>query len=58
MKNLIQIKVENDQQLVSARELYKGLDIKKRFSVWVSQNFKEFEENPDNRHGQTALLDE
>jgi len=29
MKNLIQIKVENDQQLVSARELYKGLDIKK-----------------------------
>ena len=47
MKDLIQIKVVNDQQLVSARELYKGLDIKKRFSVWVNQNFKEFEENQD-----------
>lgn len=44
---LIKIKVKNDQQLVSARELYKGLDIKKRFSVWISQNFKEFEENQD-----------
>ncbi len=44
---LIKVTVKNDQQLVSARELYKGLDIKKRFSVWVSQNFKEFEENQD-----------
>ena len=45
---LIKVTVKNDQQLVSARELYKGLDIKKRFSVWVSQNFKEFEENSGN----------
>lgn len=33
MKELIQIKVENDQQLVSARELHKGLNSKKKFSA-------------------------
>lgn len=27
MEDLIKIKVENDQQLVSARELYKGLGL-------------------------------
>lgn len=43
----INVKEENGQQLVSARELYKGLELKKRFSAWVEQNFKEFEENED-----------
>lgn len=47
MKNLITVEVKNDQQLVSARELYKGLEIKKRFSAWVKQNFKDFEESVD-----------
>jgi len=29
---------ENDEQLVSARELHKALDIQKRFSAWWEQN--------------------
>lgn len=44
---LIKVTVQNDQQLVSARDLYKGLEIRTRFSLWVSQNFKEFEEGAD-----------
>lgn len=44
---LIHIKVENDQQLVSARELHKGLGLKRKFTDWVKQNFKEFEEGID-----------
>ena len=47
MQELIHIKVENDKQLVSARDLYKGLEIKTRFSLWVNQNFKSFEEGTD-----------
>lgn len=44
---LIKITVKNDQQLVSARDLHKGLEIKTRFSLWVNQNFKDFEEGVD-----------
>lgn len=44
---LIKVTVKNDQQLVSARELHKGLEIKTRFSLWVKQNFKDFEEGTD-----------
>lgn len=44
---LIKVTVKNDQQLVSARDLYKGLEIRTRFSLWVSQNFKEFEKGTD-----------
>lgn len=47
MDELIKVKVENDQQLVSARDLYKGLQLKKRFSAWVEQNFKDFDKNSD-----------
>ena len=47
MKDLIPIKVENDQQLLSARDLHKGLGLKKQFTDWVKQNFKDFEENTD-----------
>ena len=47
MANLIKIKVENDQQLVSARELHKGLELTTRFSKWVDQNFKDFELGSD-----------
>ncbi len=46
-KELIKIKVENDQQLVSARDLYKALELKARFSLWAKQNFKNFEEGTD-----------
>lgn len=47
MKELIKIKTENDQQLVSARDLHKALEVKKRFSAWKEQNFKDFEEGTD-----------
>lgn len=46
-KELIKVTVKNDQQLVSARDLYKGLGIKRRFSAWWEQNGKEFEEDID-----------
>lgn len=44
---LIKIEVKNDQQLVSARDLHKALEIKTRFSQWTEQNFKMFEEGTD-----------
>lgn len=47
MNELIKIQVKNDRQLVSARDLYKGLEIKTRFSLWVKQNFKGFENGED-----------
>lgn len=47
MEELIKVTVKDDQQLVSARDLHKGLEIKKRFSAWVEQNFRDFEENTD-----------
>ena len=40
---LIKVTVKNDQQLVSARELHKGLELTTRFSKWVGQNFRDFE---------------
>lgn len=46
-KDLIKVTVKNDTQLVSARDLHKGLEIKKRFSKWVEQNFKDFIEGED-----------
>lgn len=47
MNDLIKVTVKNDQQLVSARELHKGLKLKKHFGDWVKQNFKDFYENED-----------
>lgn len=47
MKELIKVTVKENQQLVSARELHKGLQIKTRFSLWVKQNFKDFIESED-----------
>lgn len=47
MEELIKVQVRNDRQLVSARDLYKGLEIKTRFSLWAKQNFKVFEEGQD-----------
>lgn len=44
---LIKVTVKDNQQLVSARDLYKGLNIKRRFSAWVDQNFKDFDEKTD-----------
>jgi anti-repressor protein len=47
MEELIKIEVENDQQLVSARDLHKALELKRHFGDWVKQNFKDFEEGAD-----------
>ena len=44
---LIKVTVQNDQQLVSARELHKGLGLTTRFSKWVEQNFKDFDLESD-----------
>lgn len=47
MNELIKITVKNDQQLASARDLYKGLELKRKFSLWAKDNFKGFEEGID-----------
>lgn len=47
MNQLITIKVQDNQQLVSARELHKGLQLTTRFSKWVEQNFSDFEQGID-----------
>lgn len=47
MKELINVQVKNNQQLVSARELHKSLDLKKKFSGWWEQNSRSFEYGVD-----------
>lgn len=48
MNELIKVTTnENDEQLVSARDLHRGLKVKTRFSQWVTQNFKPFREGID-----------
>ena len=46
-KELIKVTVKNDTQLVSARDLHKGLEISRKFSNWVKDNFRDFVENED-----------
>jgi len=41
------IKVNPDEQTVSARELYKALEIEKRFSAWFETNSQSFVEGED-----------
>lgn len=41
MNNLITVTLNDNQEpVVSARDLYKELKVKTRFSEWVKQNFK------------------
>lgn len=47
MDELIKVTVKNDHQLVSARDLYKGLGISRKFSLWAKDNFKNFIEHED-----------
>ncbi|MGN9066638.1 phage antirepressor KilAC domain-containing protein [Ligilactobacillus agilis] len=47
MNELIKVEIKNDTQVVSARELHKKLEVKTRFSQWVTQNFKHFREGID-----------
>lgn len=47
MEELIKVQVKNDRQLVSSRDLYKGLGLKGRFSRWFKTNSELFTENED-----------
>lgn len=48
MEELLKVTVNrSNQQVISARDLYDGLNIARRFSLWVSDNFDDFEENTD-----------
>ena len=47
MNELIEVEVKDDVQVVSARELHKGLGLTTRFSKWVAQNFTDFIEEVD-----------
>ena len=48
MNELINVTLnENQDPVVSARQLHKSLEVKTRFSQWVEQNFKILEEGYD-----------
>lgn len=48
MNELINVTLnENQEPVVSARQLHKSLEVKTRFSQWVEQNFKILEEGYD-----------
>lgn len=47
MEELMKVQVKNDCQLVSARDLHKGLGLKGRFSRWFKTNSELFTENED-----------
>lgn len=48
MEELIKVTVnQNNQQVMSARELHKGLEVTTRFSKWVEQNFVDFIQDDD-----------
>ena len=48
MNELINVTLnENQEPVVSARQLHKSLEVKTRFSQWVEQNFKMFKESED-----------
>lgn len=65
---IIKVNYETEQPTVSARELYKSLEIKYRFSRWVESNFSEFTKDEDyfgadidvqgNQYGGTQKLDD
>lgn len=66
MNEIIKVNYETDEPTVSARSLYEGLEIKKRFSSWFESNSQGFIENEDycgaylevqsNQHGGTKNL--
>ena len=47
MKELIGIHIQGSRQLVSARDLYDGLGIKRQFTDWWKQNSRSFEVGVD-----------
>lgn len=51
MEELIKVEIKNNTQVVSARDLYNGLEIKRKFSLWVKSNFDNFVEGEDYEGG-------
>lgn len=47
MEELIPIRKENNRRLVSARDLHKALESKKKFSEWLPQNLHDFVNGQD-----------
>lgn len=47
MNKIIKINYETDEPTISARSLYEGLEIKKRFSSWFDSNSQGFIEGED-----------
>ena len=43
MNELINVKNENGELLVSARELHKGLEVKSRFNDWINNRIKKYD---------------
>ena len=43
MNELINVRNENGELLVSARELHKGLEVKSRFNDWVNNRIKKYD---------------
>lgn len=68
MEEIIKVNYDKEQPTVSARELYKRLEIKYRFSRWVESNFSEFTKDEDyfgadidvqgNQYGGTQTVDD
>lgn len=66
MNEIIKVNYETEEPTVSARSLYEGLEIKKRFSSWFESNSQGFIKNEDycgaylevqsNQHGGTKDL--
>jgi len=57
MTELIKVtKNEQHKNVVSARELHKGLEVVRKFSLWVETNFKDFEEGADFTRVRTSTL--
>lgn len=47
MNEILKVNYDNEQPTVSARELYKSLEVSKRFSAWFETNSQGFIENED-----------
>lgn len=68
INDIIKVKYERENPTVSARELYKELEVKYRFSRWVESNFSEFTKDEDyfgadidaqgNQYGGTQTIDD
>lgn len=57
MQELINVTLnENNEPIVSARQLYQILEIRKRFSAWFEVNSKLFIENEDFTSVQTGTV--